>query len=107
MLGDDVSVSILGGGGSGAASVQDDTVTLAASSNGCHPEHTMNDLLRRIGVEHPIIQAPMAGGATTPALVSAVSDAGALGFIGAAYLTPERILEEARSVRVRTKQPFG
>jgi len=49
----------------------------------------------------------MAGGATTPALVSAVSDAGGLGFIGAAYLTPEQILEQGRSVRSRTARPFG
>ena len=49
----------------------------------------------------------MAGGATTPALVSAVSDAGALGFIAAAYLSPEQIREQARSVRSGTEQPFG
>ena len=49
----------------------------------------------------------MAGGATTPTLVSAISNAGALGFIAAAYLTPEQILEEARSVRARTMRPFG
>jgi nitronate monooxygenase len=67
----------------------------------------MQALLRRIGIEHPILQAPMAGGATTPALVSAVSDAGAFGFIGAAYFTPEQILEQARSVRARTERPFG
>jgi nitronate monooxygenase len=64
-------------------------------------------LLRRIGIEHPILLAPMAGGATTPALVSAVGDAGAFGFIGAAYLSPEQILEQARSVRARTERPFG
>src|SRR5689334_22800278 len=67
----------------------------------------MHALLRRIGVEHPIILAPMAGGATTPALVSAVSDAGALGFVAAAYLAPEQILEQARNVRSRTQRPFG
>ena len=67
----------------------------------------MTALLRRIGIEHPIIQAPMAGGATTPALVRAVCDAGALGFIGAAYLAPKQILEQARAVRARTKRPFG
>lgn len=67
----------------------------------------MEDLLRRIGIEHPIIQAPMAGGATTPALVSAVCDAGALGFVGAAYLAPEQIHEQTRSVRARTERPFG
>jgi nitronate monooxygenase len=67
----------------------------------------MQALHSRIGIEHPIIQAPMAGGATTPALVSAVSNAGALGFIGAAYLTPDQILEQARIVRERTERPFG
>lgn len=67
----------------------------------------MQPLVHRIGIEHPILQAPMAGGATTPALVSAISDAGALGFIAAAYLTPEQILDQARSVRARTERPFG
>src|SRR5436305_737608 len=64
-------------------------------------------LLARLGVEHPIIQAPMASGATTPELVSAVCDAGALGFVGAAYLSPAQIVELARAVRARTSRPFG
>jgi nitronate monooxygenase len=42
---------------------------------------------------HPIIQAPLAGGGDTPELVAAVCEAGALGFIGAAYLTPAEIAE--------------
>jgi len=49
----------------------------------------------------------MAGGATTPALVSAVCEAGTLGCIGAAYLPPDQILEQGRAVRARTKRPFG
>jgi nitronate monooxygenase len=64
-------------------------------------------LLARLGVEHPIIQAPMAGGATTPELVSAVCEAGALGFVGAAYLSPAQIAELASAVRARTSRPFG
>ncbi len=56
---------------------------------------------------HPIFQAPMAGGATTPELVAAVCEAGGLGFIGAAYLTPARIAEESAAVRARTSRPFG
>ena len=32
-----------------------------------------------LGIEHPIVQAPMAGGPTTPELVAAVSNAGGLG----------------------------
>lgn len=49
----------------------------------------------------------MAGGATTPALVAAVSNAGALGFIAAAYSSAEQIAEAALAVRALTKQPFG
>jgi nitronate monooxygenase len=41
----------------------------------------MSEFLKRIGVEAPIIQAPMAG-TSTPALAAAVSNAGALGSIG-------------------------
>ncbi len=57
--------------------------------------------------EHPIIQAPLAGGGDTPELVAAVSNAGALGFIGAAYSTPEQIAATASAVRQRTSRPFG
>jgi nitronate monooxygenase len=64
-------------------------------------------LTRRFGLRHPIIQAPLAGGGDTPALVAAVGEAGALGFIGAAYLTPAQIVETARGVRERTNRPFG
>jgi nitronate monooxygenase len=64
-------------------------------------------LTERLGLRHPIIQAPLAGGGDTPALVAAVSEAGALGFIGAAYLTPSQILEASRAVRARTARPFG
>lgn len=36
-------------------------------------------LAERLGVEHPLVLAPMAGGPSTPALAAAVSDAGGLG----------------------------
>ncbi|HEY2066967.1 MAG TPA: nitronate monooxygenase [Gemmatimonadaceae bacterium] len=64
-------------------------------------------ILQRVGFIHPVIQAPLAGGGDTPSLVAAVSNAGALGFIGAAYLTPEQIGEASREVRARTTRPFG
>ncbi|HEU5170977.1 MAG TPA: nitronate monooxygenase [Gemmatimonadales bacterium] len=64
-------------------------------------------LTRRLGVTHPIIQAPMAGGATTPQLVAAVSEAGALGFAAGAYLTGPEIAQFAHAVRARTSGPFG
>ena len=49
----------------------------------------------------------MAGGGDTPELVAAVSNAGALGFIGAAYLTPDQIESTAAAVRAKTSHPFG
>ena len=64
-------------------------------------------MTRRLELKHPIIQAPLAGGGDTPELVAAVSNAGGMGFIGAAYLTPEQIISTAAAVRARTSQPFG
>ena len=64
-------------------------------------------LTERLGLAHPIVQAPLAGGGDTPALVAAVAEAGGLGFIGAAYLTPAQIAESTREVRARTRRPFG
>jgi nitronate monooxygenase len=69
--------------------------------------HVTTGLTRRLALDHPIIQAPLAGGGDTPELVSAVSEAGALGFIGATYLTPAQIREAAEIVRARTSRPFG
>lgn len=64
-------------------------------------------LTRRLGLEYPLIQAPMAGGPTTVDLVAAVSEAGGLGSFGAAYNTPEQITEMAARLRKRTDRPFG
>ena len=65
------------------------------------------NLLERLEFDHPIIQAPLAGGGDTPDLVAAVSNAGGFGFIGAAYLTPQQIVEAARAVRAKTSRAFG
>jgi nitronate monooxygenase len=63
-------------------------------------------LCQLLGIELPIIQAPMAGGVTTPELVAAVSNAGALGSFGFAYTQPEAMQRDAEQVRVRTNAPF-
>lgn len=55
----------------------------------------------------PIVQAPMAGGVSTPALVAAVSQAGGLGFLAAGYKTAEAMRAEIQAVRMLTKAPFG
>jgi nitronate monooxygenase len=58
-------------------------------------------------IEHPILQAPMAGGPTTAALVAAVSNAGGLGSLGAAYLSPEKLREQVGEIRALTDRPFN
>ena len=49
----------------------------------------------------------MAGGGDTPDLAAAVSEAGGLGSIGDAYLTPGQIQAAAKAVRSRTNRPFA
>jgi nitronate monooxygenase len=58
-------------------------------------------------LEHPIVLAPLAGGASTPELTAAVSEAGGLGFLAAGYLTPEALEERIARVRELTDAPFG
>ena len=65
------------------------------------------ELTSRWGVRLPIVQAPMAGGWTTPALVAAVSEAGGLGSIAGAMLPPEVLREQIRAVRSLTRKPFA
>jgi len=59
------------------------------------------------GVEHPIIQAPMAGGPTTPELVAAVSNAGGLGSFPGGYLSPDELDAAIRKIRSLTDKPFA
>ncbi|MEQ9619683.1 MAG: nitronate monooxygenase [Deltaproteobacteria bacterium] len=70
------------------------------------PDQT-NKLRDFLGVEHPILQAPMAGGPTTPELVAAVSNTGALGSLGAGYMSPEDIESDIKKIREFTEKPFA
>ncbi|MFE7772799.1 nitronate monooxygenase [Streptomyces sp. NPDC057445] len=56
---------------------------------------------------HPIVQAPMAGGASCPELAAAVSEAGGLGFLAAGYKTADGMYQEIKQVRGLTGRPFG
>ncbi|MFD6565648.1 NAD(P)H-dependent flavin oxidoreductase [Micromonospora profundi] len=58
-------------------------------------------------LRQPIVAAPMAGGPSTPALVSAVSAAGGLGFLAAGMIDTERLVADIAEVRARTERPFG
>jgi nitronate monooxygenase len=55
----------------------------------------------------PIVQAPLAGGPSTPALAIAVCQAGGLGFLAAGYKQPDALREEIEQVRAATERPFG
>jgi nitronate monooxygenase len=66
-----------------------------------------NKLTDLLNIEYPIIQAPMAGGTTTTQLVSAVSNAGGLGMIGAGYMDSESLQIQINEIRKETDKPFG
>lgn len=56
---------------------------------------------------HPIVQAPMAGGPSTPALAAAVANAGGLGFVAAGYRSPEQLRADLEASRALTDAPIG
>jgi nitronate monooxygenase len=62
-------------------------------------------LLRKLGIELPIIQAPMAG-VSTPEMAAAVSNAGGLGSIGAGAADAEATRQMIAAVRAKTERPF-
>lgn len=70
----------------------------------------MNDSASRLrallGIELPIVQAPMAG-VQGSALAIAVSNAGGLGSLPCAMLGPEAIRKELEAIRAQTARPFN
>ncbi len=66
----------------------------------------MNPLLASLGIQHPIVQAPMAGTAT-PALAAAVSEAGGLGSISIAAAGVEAGRTMIRELHALTAKPFN
>lgn len=67
------------------------------------PDTRILDLL---GIELPIIQAPMAG-ATTSAMVIAASNAGGLGSMPAAMLSIDQLREELTTIRQHSQRPLN
>ncbi|MFJ5234057.1 NAD(P)H-dependent flavin oxidoreductase [Kitasatospora sp. NPDC088391] len=55
----------------------------------------------------PLVAAPMAGGASTPALVAAVNRAGGLGFLAAGYRSAAEMLRQVERARELTGRPVG
>lgn len=66
----------------------------------------MSKLQTLLGIELPIIQAPMAG-VQGSALAIAVSAAGGLGSLPCAMLTPENMQKELAAIKAGTPRPFN
>jgi nitronate monooxygenase len=67
----------------------------------------LHPFLADLGLDHPIVLAPLGGGPSTPDLVAAVSGAGGLGILGAPYLSPDGLRDAVVGIRARTGRPFG
>ena len=64
------------------------------------------DLIDLLGITHPIIQAPMSG-FSGPALVAAVSNAGALGSLSCAALPTQTAWDQIEELRRVSNRPFN
>jgi nitronate monooxygenase len=62
-------------------------------------------LLRKLGIDLPIIQAPMAS-VSTPEMAAAVSNAGGLGSLGAGAADADATRQMIAAVRAKTGRPF-
>lgn len=65
-----------------------------------------HDLLSKLDIRYPIIQAPMAG-VSTPAVAAAVSEAGGLGSIAIGTSTVQQARAAMAAVREKTGRPFN
>lgn len=66
----------------------------------------MDGIRELLGVDLPVVAAPMAGGPTTTGLATAVGAAGAFAFLAAGYKTPEAVAAEIAELRAAGR-PFG
>src|SRR5207248_698563 len=66
----------------------------------------MTSLQALLGIELPIIQAPMAG-VQGSALAIAVSNSGGLGSLPCAMLKVDAIRDEIAAIKARTSKPFN
>lgn len=63
-------------------------------------------MMEQLGMRLPIVAAPMAGGPSTPELVTAAARAGGIGFLAAGYKSPEQLAEQIDQVSAVTDR-FG
>lgn len=60
-----------------------------------------------LGIQYPIIQGAMGGGASSPELVAAVSNAGGLGVLASWQRTLTQLRTDIKKTRTLTDKPFG
>jgi nitronate monooxygenase len=83
------------------------TVTPRAARSGpTASQRLRTPLTDLLGIDHPVVQAPM-GGVVTPELVAAVGAAGGLGILAATGVKPEDLRAQIRKVRELSDRPFG
>jgi nitronate monooxygenase len=63
-------------------------------------------LLQVLGIDLPLLQAPMSG-VVTPALVAAVSNSGGLGLLPGIMVPPDQLRQQIGAIRNLTSRPFG
>src|SRR4029077_7733879 len=80
--------------------------TVGLSSEGQEYMRFKNRITEMLGVEYPIVQAPM-GWIARAQLASAVSNAGALGIIETSSGELDAVRGEIRKMRDLTDRPFG
>jgi nitronate monooxygenase len=60
-----------------------------------------------VGIEWPIVQAPMIGGYSSPEMVAKVSNQGCLGTLALGNSTPENIEQQYTETKKMTNKPFA
>ncbi|QOS79102.1 nitronate monooxygenase [Paenibacillus sp. JNUCC31] len=71
------------------------------------PIQLNSKLCESFNIRYPIVLAGMAGIASMIPLVTAVSNAGGLGTLGAAYMSPEELRNAIHEIKKRTHAPFA
>ena len=64
------------------------------------------ELIDRLQIEHPLLQAPM-GGESTPQMAIAVGNAGGLGGLGCSYMSNDDLSDKVAQIRLGTSSPFN
>ena len=72
-----------------------------------HPGEVVTARFSPFSLAEPIVQAPLAGGPSTPALAAAVTEAGGLGFLAAGYKRVDAVRADLDAVRGLTGRPVG